>query len=386
MKAIACVVLLGALAAAALPSPPDARIDLPDRLSFEEFWALSESLSEPSVPFISDNLVSNEMSFPQVIPEIVSWGVRNGVFIGVGPEQNFTYIDAMSARLGFVVDIRRENLLLHLLYKALFDVSPDRASFVGNLFGRPAASEAGSVVGVSRLMERLEQSAPGTQAEQERLVQLVARTLAGYGFPLSTEDFAGIERVHRAFQRYGPAITYMSTLPNAPAGQATFANLMRQVDANQRPLGFLASEDSYRFIREMQRKNLIVPVVGNFAGPKAIRGIGRYLRDRQATVSAFYVSNVEDYLGKEPSVPRNGEWRVFCENVAALPLDTSSVFIRPIGLAVFNAVTGWRLSKDMFLVAAADEARASDFGGVLPQALFPIAPEVRNCSQVRGQR
>ena len=75
----------------------------------------------------------------------------------------------------------------------------------------------------------------------------------------------------------------------------------------------------------MQQRNLIVPVVGDFAGPRALRAIGSYLRARGAVVTAFYVSNVEDYLR------RNGVWAAFCANVASMPLDAASVFIRPNG-------------------------------------------------------
>ncbi len=85
---------------------------------------------------------------------------------------------------------------------------------------------------------------------------------------------------------------------------------------------YLASEDSFTFVKNMETHNLIVPVVGDFAGPKALRAVGSYLKDRGVTVTAFYVSNVEEYL------QRNSVWPKFCANVAALPLDSDSVFIR----------------------------------------------------------
>jgi hypothetical protein len=88
---------------------------------------------------------------------------------------------------------------------------------------------------------------------------------------------------------------------------------------------YLANEDTFAFIKAMQQKNLIVPIVGDFAGPKALRSLGTFLRSRGATVSAFYVSNVEMYL------QNNGVWPKFCANVAAMPLDAGSTFIRPEG-------------------------------------------------------
>jgi len=49
-------------------------------------------------------------------------------------------------------------------------------------------------------------------------------------------------------------------------------------------------------------------------------------------VSAFYVSNVESYL------QRNGVWPAFCGNVASMPLDDTSIFIRPpLGGAFYMA-------------------------------------------------
>jgi hypothetical protein len=64
--------------------------------------------------------------------------------------------------------------------------------------------------------------------------------------------------------------------------------------------------------------------VGNFAGPKAIRAVGDYVRMKGATVSAFYLSNVEQYLYQDRI------WGNFCRNVATLPLETSSTFIRSV--------------------------------------------------------
>ena len=97
---------------------------------------------------------------------------------------------------------------------------------------------------------------------------------------------------------------------------------MATTDGTGAERSYLASEDSFTFIKNMETRNLIVPIVGDFAGPKALRAVGSFLKVRGVTVTAFYVSNVEDYL------QRNGVWPKFCANVAALPLDSDSVFIR----------------------------------------------------------
>lgn len=112
---------------------------------------------------------------------------------------------------------------------------------------------------------------------------------------------------------------------NGRSGSAiNYASLMSATDAaTGAERGYLAIEENFAFVKTLQNKNLIVPIVGDFAGPKALRAVGAFLKDRGATVTAFYVSNVEMYL------QRNGVWAAFCANVAAMPLDAASTFIRP---------------------------------------------------------
>lgn len=117
------VLLVTIVALSARPSDRPPVRDTPDRLSDQKFWRLTTDLSEPDASFISDNLVSNEMSFAQVVPQLNGTIEPGGVYLGVGPEQNFSYLSAMRARIGFIIDIRRGNLLLQLMYKALFELS-----------------------------------------------------------------------------------------------------------------------------------------------------------------------------------------------------------------------------------------------------------------------
>ncbi|HYE74181.1 MAG TPA: hypothetical protein VEF04_12665, partial [Blastocatellia bacterium] len=82
----------------------------------------------------------------------------------------------------------------------------------------------------------------------------------------------------------------------------------------------------YSFVRELHRKNLIIPLVGDFGGSKALAAVGDYLRKNGLTVSAYYLSNVEQYLFDGTSFDG------FARNVKKLPLTDKSLFIR----AVFN--------------------------------------------------
>jgi hypothetical protein len=301
---------------------------LPDTISNHEFWRLTEELSEPGGSFRSDNLLSNEVVFARVLPELAPVK-RGGVYLGVGPEQNFTYMAATRPRIAFILDIRRGNLHTQLMYKALFELSADRAEFVSKLFTKPRPEGLGDSSSAADVMNAYWTRPSGDAAAFERNFQAIVRVLTGkYQLPLSTDDLEGINQVYHAFYWFGPGITWSSTASGTSGGRATYRDLMTQTDEHGGFLSYLASEDRFRYLKDMQRRNLVIPVVGNFAGDRALRAIGDFVRRRSATVSVFYLSNVEQYLRQD------GLWNHFCDNVASLPLDASSVFIRPSGVRI----------------------------------------------------
>jgi len=160
-----------------------------------------------------------------------------------------------------------------------------------------------------------------------------------HGYALTSEDNSNIDKVFDAFTRGGPGINYYfaSAAPVGlgPSRGGTYTRMMNSADSTGRNSSFLASEENYLYVREMQRKNLIVPLVGDFAGPAVIRNIARYLTDHKATVGAFYISNVETYL----SDPQK---QTFYQNVATLPVDSSSMFIRHILGNPARGLTWWK--------------------------------------------
>src|SRR5207244_4732830 len=113
-----------------------AAAELPGRISDREFWGLVSSMSEPGGFFQSDNFLSNEIVYQHVIPTLQAITGPGGVYLGVGPEQNFTYVVALRPKLAFIVDIRRQNMVEHLLYKAFFEIADTRADFISRLFAR----------------------------------------------------------------------------------------------------------------------------------------------------------------------------------------------------------------------------------------------------------
>ena len=149
--ALACVI--AAVGLIGLPDSFAARQqELPARLDDAEFWQLISRFSEPDGFFNSDNLISNEDTYQHVIPELVRIVKPGGVYLGVGPDQNFTYIAAVAPRMVFIPDVRRGNMLVHLMYKAIFELSANRVEFLSRLFSRAVPAGTSTDVSVFDLM------------------------------------------------------------------------------------------------------------------------------------------------------------------------------------------------------------------------------------------
>src|SRR5712671_7193277 len=120
----------------AVPLKPRTPDTLPAQYTDAEFWRFVSEFSEPGGRFPYENFVSNEVNYQSVIPEVRRRTTPGGVYLGVAPEQNFTYIAVIQPKVSFIFDIRRQNLVELLMYKALFEMSTDRADFVSQLFSR----------------------------------------------------------------------------------------------------------------------------------------------------------------------------------------------------------------------------------------------------------
>jgi hypothetical protein len=364
-------VLLGCVSLGTLfrASPTGAAADpLPARLSDAEFWQLISDFSEPTGAFLSDNFVSNEDTFQRVVPRLTQTIKPGGAYLGVGPDQNFTYIVALEPRVAFIVDIRRQNLLLHLLYKAVIELSADRADFLSRLFSRPRPPGLGPDSTPDALIEAYLTVTLSDELFQQN-VRAVREWLIGHHqFPLSSDDLNVLYYVHAAFASGGPDIRY--SIPREPRLRfPSYAELIRQADATGRQRSYLATEENFRALKDLEEKNLIVPIVGDFAGGKALRAVGRYLRDHGATVSAFYTSNVEMYLFEDPFA-----WKRFYANLAALPTDESSTLIRTYNLTneVRTRTSAVRLATVLDTVSdflrAVDEGRIQSYSDVIDRS------------------
>jgi len=292
---------------------------LPDRVSDEEFWRMATDFSERAGTFQSDNLLSNERWFQHVLPALVQRAKQNRVYVGVGPEQNFTYMVALKPKMAFIVDIRRQNMLLHLMYKALVELSTDRTDFLCRLFARPRPAGVGPESTAQALFDAFETVAGTEEIAQRNLRAVLDQLERTHGFPLSEEDESSIKFVYRSFYIGGPDIRYSFPRSDLAGGQwfPTYAELMVQTDLRGHSHSYVASEANFKVLQD-----LIVPLVGDFGGDRALRAVGQYLKEHDATVTAFYTSNVEQYLFQGDS------WRKFFLNLSELPVDEHSILIR----------------------------------------------------------
>lgn len=287
------------------------------------FGSLIERLSGEPGYFDTDNLISNESSYLHAISDLKELGLSGGAYLGVGPDQNFSYIAHLRPRVVVIVDVRRDNMLLHLLYKALFEMSENRVVFLAYLFGRSASNDQSDPTwDVNRVFKAIDGatvlSAEGKVAFQNRVIEKVQQL----GVKLSDKDLQKIRRFHRMFIDQGPELRFTSHGRSPQSYYPTYRQLAMETDRENNQVSFLSDESLFKVIKSLHEENRIIPVTGNFASSDALPEIGVYLKEIGEKVTAFYTSNVEYYLQYQQTAPR------FVANVQQLPLAEKSVIIR----------------------------------------------------------
>jgi len=316
------------------------RAAVPDSLDNATFWKLTQELSEPGGYFRSDNFVSNEGELQYVIPELTASVGPGRPYVGVGPEQNFTYIAALRPNVAFIVDIRRQNLVLQLMYKGLMELSPDRATFVSRLLARRTPDSLSASTPVTELFDRFSRATPDTLLFWSTLDTLRKHLMDTRGFPLDAQDKESLFYVYASFAEGGADLSYSF---GAMGGQRygrwmpTLAEMMTETDGNGAQRSYLATEENYQLLRDMQRRNLIIPVVGDYGvADGGLHRVAAWLARHDATLGAFYASNVEQYLYMTEGSPQR-----FFATLAKFPMDSSTRFVRSV------ANRGWLPMRNM---------------------------------------
>ena len=323
---------------------------VPTRLADSTFWRLMTEYSEPWGTFRSENFVSNETSLQWVLPELSQRAPTGGVYMGVAPDQNFTYITALQPSIAFIVDIRHQNAIQHLMYKALIEMSKDRAEFLARLFARAPLQGVDTTSSVSVLFEALRKQPADSARYRENLRAITDRLVGVHRFALSDSERTSLGCVYGAFFSQGPELNYSYSSECRNPGQygyggfvgpgpgrggfwmPTYQAMVAETDSAGKNWSYLGTESAFRALKSMEERNLIVPLTGNFAGPTAVRAVGQWARDHGTKVTTFYLSNVEQYLFQQDEAQR------FYENVATLPIDSTSMFIRSFAGGRFMGV------------------------------------------------
>jgi hypothetical protein len=273
-RAFRWALVAAAVGLLALVAPRIAYVQAPDG-----FAARVAALSEPGGFFDTDNLISNERSYLHVVPALQRQDLSGGAYIGVGPDQNFSYIAQVRPAVAFIIDLRRDNLLLHLLFKAIFAVSETRVDYLSHLVGRapPAPLEAWRTASLERIVAHVE----GPRLAEADFADLRARIdarIKSFGVPLTGEDFETIGRFHRRFASAGVSLKFQTIGRQPQSYYPSYRDLLLETDREGRRWSFLAAEADFQFLRSLQQRDLVVPVVGDLAGPSALASIGRLMR------------------------------------------------------------------------------------------------------------
>jgi hypothetical protein len=288
----------------------------------QTFAARIERLSEEGGDFDTDNLISNEGSYLEVVPALKSAGAAGGAYIGVGPDQNFSYIAQLRPSIAFIIDIRRDNLLLHLLFKALFAASRTRVEYLALLTGRPPPDRLDSwrEASLDRIVGYIDATKPDVEALQQVDRKLLG-AITSFGVKLHGSDGATLQRFHQTFVTNGLSLKFESRGRPPQRAYPTLRDLLVATDRAGKSWNFLAAERDFQFVKSLEAQDLLIPVVGDLGGAHALTAIADLMAARHERLSAFYISNVETYLS-------DGKYSQFVKNVTRLPHDGRSVIIR----------------------------------------------------------
>src|SRR4051812_39865361 len=195
--AVGLLVAIGTIAGAIwyAPGPRLIATKLPSDVDDQTFWQMVTDLSEGGGSFRSDNFVSNEKQFQWVLSELRNGRGPGGVYVGVGPDQNFTYLVALEPKIAFIIDIRRQNMIEHLMYKALLDISSDRVDFLSRLFSRIRPEGLNSDDTADTLLQAFMGSAPNRELFDQNLKAILDDLIVRHHFKLTDDDAKSMEYV-----------------------------------------------------------------------------------------------------------------------------------------------------------------------------------------------
>ena len=242
--------------------------ELPLRLSDQEFWKLTADASEPGGYFRSQditNLDFNELWFQFVIPDLVNAGAAGGGSISAsGPSRITPTWPPFGRNWRSSSTSAAATSIFNSCTKAIFELAKDRADFVSMLFSLPRPAGVGVATSAQRLFAAFSTSTASGTLFKQNLAAIEDRLVKVHGFSLGAEDLSAIRTIYQTFFYSGFAVRASPTYADLHDGD-------RRVGHRPRLSGQRAG---FAFLKDLQSRNLVVPVVGDFGGPKAIRAIG----------------------------------------------------------------------------------------------------------------
>lgn len=293
-------------------------------ISPTEFTKIIRDMSEDNGYFRGESWVTNELTYLDVIESIDKYNIRGGAYIGVAPEQNFTYMAVIKPQIAFLVDIRAQNRMQHLMFKIMFEISETRIEFLSNLFSMPLQSETGIKIpnkdsDINLIVNFLENSKQSRELFNKNLSLMISVLNNKYKFKLTDWERSNIKHVYEHFY------TQNLNMTNGPwrSSYPTLGEIFTDRDKSGRQLNVFNSREKYLFIRKMQLENKVIPITGDYGNNYALSKVAAYLKKHKLTVSAQYVSNAEQYI-----IRNRSNWNNWVSNIKNMPYNDKTVFIR----------------------------------------------------------
>jgi hypothetical protein len=300
---------------------PPARAATDVQVSIEQFGRYIEEWSEAEGYFDSDNFISNETSYLHVIDELRKRVQPGGIYLGVGPDQNLSYIAHTRPMLAIVTDIRGQNMIQHLWFKTLFAMASNRVEYLSLLLSREVPKVKADA-SFEQILDAVRASPTSEKLFEKNLAAVKTLLTEKYKLKLSRVDLSRIEYVYRTFWTESLDLRFSSIGRGNALNYPTFEEMLLETDRQGRQQNYLSSEELFQRLKKFEAENRLIPIVGDFAGPHALRTVGAFLKANGLRVSTFYTSNVEFYLFGRPT------WSRYISNLRALPFSDDSVFIR----------------------------------------------------------
>jgi hypothetical protein len=198
--------------------------------------------------------------------------------------------------------------------------------YLALLTGRPipAPDAKWTRAKIDAIANYIKSTPPQSAGQITELRAKLTRIIDGFGVPVAAAERTTIDRFHRRFIADGLALRFNTTGRAPQFDYPDYRDLLLERDLQGVQQSFLATEESFQFVKSLQARDLVIPIVGNLAGPTALTAVGRFLTASNRKVSVVYTSNVEFYLFRE------GSFATFVENLGRLPRQPGSLVVRSV--------------------------------------------------------